>query len=265
MNEIRKTLGYMLNTAFRQKPGLFIIYFLMFLTTLVTKLQAIFLPKLLIDQVVAIIKNSSSKENIRLAILYAVTIILLTFFMSLIHGICVHFKNLYKEWFNEYFEIKLADHAMRMDFEHTENPDALNQMSKAKEGISWYSGGVVGILDAFYNILTNTTVLFGVAAIIIISCPLLLPIVLLSLAVMLFMNSKTNRLKVDVFKKLAKSNRVCSYVFYQLSDIAYGKEIRLYDSADMMENKSRGFSNRRINDWKNLGKKQHVSNGAKKK
>ena len=48
-----------------------------------------------------------------------------------------------------------------MDFEHTENPDALNQMSKAKEGISWYSGGVVGILDAFYNILTNTTVLLS--------------------------------------------------------------------------------------------------------
>lgn len=256
MDETRKTLGYMLNTTFRQKPGLFIIYFLMLVTTLVTKLQAIFLPKLLIDQVVEIIKNSSSKENIRLAVLYAAAIILLTLFMNLLHGICVHFKNLYKEWFDEYFEIELADHAMRMDFEHTENPDALNQISKAKEGISWYSGGVVGILDAFYTILTNTIVLFGVAAIIIMSCPLLLPVVLLSLAVMLFMNSKTNRLKVDVFKKLAKSNRVCNYVFYQLSDIAYGKEIRLYDSADMMESKSREFSNKRIDGWRILGKKQ---------
>lgn len=256
MTEIRKTLGYMLNTALKKKPGLFILYFLMLIAALVTKLQSIFLPKLLIDQIVEITKDSSSKEHIRLAVLYAGTIIVLTLLMNLISGICVHFKNLYKEWFNEYFETELADHAMQMDFEHTENPDALNQMSKAKEGISWYSGGVVGILDAFYNIVANASVLLGVAAVIIVSCPLLLPIQLLSLIVMLFLNSKTNKLKVDMFKKLAKSNRVCSYVFYQLSDISYGKEIRLYDSADMIKDKAKKYSDHRIEVWKKQGQKQ---------
>lgn len=39
---------------------------------------------------------------------------------------------------------------MKMDFEHTENPDTLDLMNKAKDGMGWYSGGVVGILNHFF-------------------------------------------------------------------------------------------------------------------
>ncbi len=54
-----------------------------------------------------------------------------------------------------FFEVGLSEKVMKMDFEHTEDPDTLDQMNKAKEGISWYSGGVVGILNGFFNIVSN--------------------------------------------------------------------------------------------------------------
>lgn len=46
------------------------------------------------------------------------------------------------------------------------------------------------------------------------------------------------------------------YIFYQLSDVKYGKEIRLYDSAHMMEEKSIQYEDKIINDWQRLGDKQ---------
>ena len=45
---------------------------------------------------------------------------------------------------------------MKMDFEHTEDPDTVDQMNKAKEGMSWYSGGVVGILNGFYAFVVTS-------------------------------------------------------------------------------------------------------------
>lgn len=190
--------------------------------------------------------------------IYAGLTIMLTLLMNLINGICTHVKNLYREWFNEYFEIELADYAMRMDYQYTKDPEALDQLSRAKEGISWYSGGVVGILDSLYDIIMNTTVLSGVSAVMILSCPLLLPVQFLSLLVMLILNSRISRLKVEAFRNFAKSNRICGYLFYQLADIAYGKDIRLYDSTKMMRDKAKSYGDHRIDCWKALGRKQRT-------
>ena len=38
-------------------------------------------------------------------------------------------------------------------------------MNKAKEGMSWYSGGVVGILNGFFNIVSNGVNVLGVIAV----------------------------------------------------------------------------------------------------
>ena len=60
---------------------------------------------------------------------------------------------------------------MKMDFEHIENPDTLDQMNKAKDGMEWYSGGVVGIVNHFFDIIANTLKVAGVITIIARTCP----------------------------------------------------------------------------------------------
>ena len=112
-----------------------------------------------------------------------------------------------------------------MDFEHTEDPDTLDQMNKAKEGMSWYSGGVVGILNGFFNIVSNGVNVLGVIAIIAVTCPLLLPIQIISLVLITIFTNKSNKLDIEYFKKLSKINRLFGYFFYQLSDPSNGKEL----------------------------------------
>lgn len=214
------------------------------------------LPKFLLDELMLILEGGAASAHLRNAVMYAALICGLNLFGNILTNIASSVRSVWEEWFNEYFETVLAGHAMQMDFEYTEDPEALNQLNLAKEGISWYSGGVVGILNSVYELLLNVAVIAGVGVIILLICPLLLPVQLLALCLMTVFNAKNNRLEAEVYAGLAKSNRIFGYYFFQLSDFSYGKEIRLYDSAEMMKQKS-GIINEEITGmWERLGRGQ---------
>ncbi len=258
----RKTLGFMIKTAWQKKPSLFLLYFIRLICEFVQKMQVVILPKFLIDELMLIIGGAELSVHINNIILYAALIVITSFVTQVTLHICFHVKSVINEWFNRYFEEDIAGRCMNMDFEHTENPEALDRLNKAKEGMSWYSGGVVGILDSLYDIIINVTVLLGVSFVIIITCPLLFPVQLISLVLITWLNGRNNRLEVESFKALAKSNRVFGYVFYQLSDFSLGKEIRLYDSTDMMCKKAKYFSDEQINVWHDRAEKQNKNDWA---
>ena len=258
----RKTIGFMIKTAWQKKPSLFLLYFIRLICEFVQKMQVVILPKFLIDELMLIIGGAELSAHINNIILYAALIVITSFVTQVTLHICFHVKSFINEWFNRYFEEDIAGRCMNMDFEHTENPEVLDRLNKAKEGMSWYSGGVVGILDSLYDIIINVTVLLGVSFVIIITCPLLFPVQLISLALITWLNGRNNRLEVESFKALAKSNRVFGYVFYQLSDFSLGKEIRLYDSADMMCRKAKYFSEKQINVWRDRANKQNKNDWA---
>ena len=130
----------------------------------------------------------------------------------------------------------------------------LDTLNRAKEGISWYSGGVVGILNSFYDMVLNVTVIVGVSVIIALTCPLLLPIQLLALLAMTVLNAKINQKEVEQYSGLAKFNRVFGYYLFQLADFSYGKEIRLYDSAGMMCEKAKRLNEKQMECWHDWAK-----------
>ena len=77
-----------------------------------------------------------------------------------------------------------------------------------------------------------------------------------ALVVITILNAKNNKIDRDSFLELAKSNRVFGYVFWQLADFKLGKDIRLYDSADMMCGKAQHFSDEQIGIWRSTMRKQ---------
>lgn len=245
-----KTLVFMLKTAWKNKPSLFFLYLLLLIVSVTRNMLLIVLPKFLIDGLLAAVNHTAVEEHLATAVFFALLTVLSTLTANILTSFAEQWKSVQTEWFHEYFETELASHSMKMDFEHTEDPDALNQLHKAKEGISWYSGGVVGILDHFYNIITNVGVLFGVLAVILITCPLLLPVQIIALVFITIFNAKNNRLEVSNFQRLAKSNRLFSYFFFQLSEFSLGKDIRLYDSVDMMYKKAEGYSAEQVGFWR---------------
>ncbi len=248
---VRSVLSLMIKTAWKEKPVLFVSYFGLFFGEFVNSIKKVLLPKFLIDELVLVINGAPVSEHMNMIVLYTSLIIVIEFCASVLGSCMRKIKVSLQEWFNGYFEVKLVGQAMNMDFEHTENPDALDQLNKAKEGIGWYSGGVVGILDLLYQMIFNAAVLMSVSVIIFIKCPLLIPLQLSALIVMSFYNAKINKIQEENFLKLAKSNRVFGYILFRLVNFKYGKDIRLYDSSSMMHKKAQVQTNEMVERWKN--------------
>lgn len=253
---IRRTLGFMLKTAWQKKKSLYASYLLLFAADFVSKMVKILLPKFLIDELILVLNGAPRSAHLRQIILYVALTIGLDFLSSIMKGLAGRIKASLNEWFNGYFEILLAEHTMKMDFEHTEDPAVLEQLNKAKEGIDWYSGGVVGILDSAYQIVLDVVILFSVTVIICSKCPLLLPIQLVALLFISLFNAKNNRIEEGSFLQLAKLNRIFFYVMYRLTSFQYGKDIRLYDSSDMMNHKVQKQSDEMTKVWKEQARGQ---------
>ncbi|MGN0403103.1 MAG: ABC transporter ATP-binding protein [Acetatifactor sp.] len=255
---IKKTLKYMIKTAWQQKPSIFLMYGLQFVAQLIQKIQIVLLPKFLMDELMLVIGGKTMNAHVKNVICYAALICGMSLISNLMNNIVYQWRAILEEWFNEYFETLLADYTMKMDFEHTEDPAVLEQLNRAKEGIGWYSGGVTGVLNSVYDMILNVTVLAGVTLVISMTCPLLLPVQVLALFLITFLNAKKNRIEIEQHKQLAKTNRVFGYYFYQLADFSYGKEIRLYDSGEMMCQKAGSINKEMIATWRNGIRKQRT-------
>lgn len=244
----KETLLFMMRLVKEKKPSLFVMYVIRILVGFAYGLNDVIMPKFIIDEAAAVI-GGGGMEHTKKAAVYISIMIGLHLLFNVINNIIAHSNTVIKEWFDEYIDVQIGDRAMAMDFEHTEDPEALDTLEKAKEGMDWYSGGVCGIMDQVMFMVQQAALLCGVSAVILMTCPLLLPVQIISLVIISIFNAKNNEIHKENFLKLAKSNRVFWYVLYELADFRLGKDIRLYESADMMCKKADQFGEIQGREW----------------
>lgn len=252
----RETLKLVFKTAWKERPSVFLVYLMKFISEFASKMQNAIMAKLIIDELVLMITGAEFAQHLANAAIFAGLYIVIQLLTGVLGSAATQLESVHQEWFSEYVDIQLADRTMKMDFEHTEDPEALDALEKAQEGMSWYSGGIVGVLGAVFGLVNNAAALLGVSLIILFTCPWLLPVQIAALVVITILNAKNNKIDRDSFLELAKSNRVFGYVFWQLADFKLGKDIRLYDSADMMCGKAQHFSDEQIGIWRSTMRKQ---------
>ncbi len=252
----RETLKFMIKLVWKEKPHLFFLYFMDIVLVTSMSLMDVIMPKFIIDEVAAMIGGGAVEEHLPRAALFAGLYVGIHLMLNVFDNINGQLIDIANEWFQEYIDVKMGEHAMKMDFEHTENPEALDALNKAKEGMSWYSGGVHGVLFALVQLLREAATLVGVVALIAATCPLLLPIQIISLIFITIFNAKNNKIEMNSFLRLAKTDRLFGYVLYQLADFRLGKDIRLYDSAEMMCKKAEVYSDESVAEWTDRNKKQ---------
>ena len=152
----------------------------------------------------------------------------------------------YQQRLDNHFSVLTGLHSMELDFQLTEDKEALDQVEKARTGMDWYSGGAYGIAEEIFGGISNLLRVFGLVTIITLNAPLLLLIILAYVIIMGFVAAKNNKLGLEVYKKLAKINRLFGYYGWNIVDFRYGKDIRLYDARKMMVdcwNKNSDISN----------------------
>ena len=241
-SESINTFKYITRLIWKEKPLLYVNYFVHFLMKLAELFQNILLPKFIIDEVVLIAKGADVTLHIRNAIVYVAMSLGIYLIRNLIDSATNSIRIYLNEFFNEYTDVQLADKTLSLDFACTEDPESLDRLNRAKEGVSWYSGGVMGMANTYYDIASNILAGFTIISLVIWKCPILLPVQIVGLVLSALINRKNNKMELTFFSKLAKSNRMFCYFFWDICDPNNGKDIRLYDCADLMNKKADRFN-----------------------
>ena len=237
----RRTLKYILKLAWKEKRIVYFYYLLRFIGEGLSEVKMLLLPKLLVDEIVAIIDGAGMEEHIGNAVFYIALTVAAEFLSGLIVTTSQKKLNYYGVYFNRIFTYGLSAKSMEMDFQHTEDPTVLNQQNKAKEGIGWYSGGVTGMLESMFSVIYHFLLMCTSITIFIFYCPLILPVQIMGMSLVTYFNSRKQRINARAFLKIGKVNRLFSYFVYELCSYKYGKDIRLYNCVDMLTSRSMEF------------------------
>ena len=236
---VRKFASY----AWQCKKSYFIFYVLSILVNIAAPFVTIIFPAYVIDELIG-------QRRISLIVLYVALTVGLTWVCNCLRSFCNLTKEKYDDLFERYLNMVLSKKCIDLDFQHTEDTKVLEQLEKAKTGIGWYSGGISGILNTFGNILTNIVIMFGVAAILLTGAPVLIAVYAACIAVDTVLRFYMNKIERTAFLKLSKVNRIFGYLFWELQDIRFGKDIRLYGAEKLMEEKCAKENNYQTNAYK---------------
>ncbi len=238
-----KTIKYFFPIAWKAHKGFFFVSALGIIVTSLTPFVGIMISPMIIDELMG-------ERNIQKLVFYAAAIVLIEALGTLITSIISIVVEKYDEKYQNLFSELMSKRVMELDFQHTEDKKALDQANLASEGMSWYSGGVVGIFQQVFNIIINLSVIVGVMVIILTKAPLLFLITAVLLLINAFLRSKRNKVDIEFYGRLAKSNRIFGYLGWSLTDFRYGKDIRLYGAAEMMANKWDAYNEGQISEWR---------------
>ena len=181
-----------------------------------------------------IVDELAGARDVQRLILYAALLVGGECVLNVLRQLAVTRLNKYNERLDNYFVMYTSAHAMELDYQLTEDKDALDQLEKANTGMSWYSGGVYGISEQFFMLAGNALKIAGYVTVIALHAPLLLLVCFLCVLVSGWMSVLNNKVEVKAYEGLSKTNRIFSYFGWETVDFQYGKDVRLYDASDML-------------------------------
>lgn len=247
-NVILKVYKYFLPSAWKKYKGYFVVRFLRLVVTTIMP----FIPILLMPRIVDELLGARDASKLWT---YVIIIIGAEFILSLLNGLFGNLIERYAVKFENYYKQIMSTRIMELDFQLTEDKKALDQMELAKNGMTWYSGGLNGIVEPLFNMASALLTVSGVILIIVTQAPVVLLISVVILIVAGSLNQKANEIEQKQYAELAKVNRVFSYMGWELADFRYGKDIRLYNAKDMMVEKWKFYSKEMENQWETMFRK----------
>lgn len=225
--ELKSVYRYFFSEAWRLHKGYFLFRILKLIIASITPFISIyFIP--------AIVEELMGAKDPRVLVGLAVTMIAAEFLLGILNGVMGNIIERYGQKYANHFSAVLSRRIMELDFQLTEDKKALDQLELAKNGISWYSGGINGLMDPLFELISVIITLAGVSVIILTKAPIVLVIVTVIVIATTFVNSKLNIIELEGYKKLSAINRAFGYLGWELADFRFGKDIRLYEAKDMM-------------------------------
>lgn len=233
--KVKRVLKVFLPFAWKRHKGYFALSVFHLILTAAAPFVNIIISPLIISELLG-------DKNIERIIFLVALLIILNGAFSVLTSFLQIKKEKYAELFGNEITEELSIKAMEIDFQLTEDKTALDDLKAAREGMSWYSGGVTGVLSELFSLLANAVTIAGSGILIIFNAPVLLIVIIAILAVNTFANHKLNKVNLFYFKRLSKLNRTWEYYGWAMSDIRYGKDIRLYGAESLILDRFNKFS-----------------------
>ena len=253
---VSKTIKYFFPIAWKTHKGYFFVNGIMTVIDAIQPFVAIIVSPLIISELLG-------ERDIKKLIIYAAIMAVAGPLLSFIGSCLGIIDEKYGEKFDNYFVEDMSRKVMELDFQVTEDKKALDQVEAARTGMSWYSGGVLGIFSPAFEIIGQIIKICGTVVLITVNAPLLFLITLAVMIVHFLILSKQNKIEIESFKGLSKINRAFGYYGWQLSDFKYGKDIRLYGAKELMVERWDNYTDESIGKWKENADKQHPLNHYK--
>lgn len=244
LKKILTVIRVLFGTAARKYPSFFVQEALKTLISVLQPLPALFITPLLVDELCG--ERTVERMILLVGLLIGIEAILYILYYRLNANLTK-----YQERLDNYFAMEISMHTMRLDFQLTEDKKALDQLEKARTGMSWYSGGAYGVAEQVFSFAGNILKTVEYVTVIAIHAPLILIVVAIyALINGLVIGLLMNRLEIEAFKRLSKFNRLFGYFGFNMTDFRYGKDIRLYDAKDMMTDKWESLNADSMKTWK---------------
>lgn len=135
---------------------------------------------------------------------------------------------------DDIFRENMGKKAMNMDFAYTENVKILELSERATTGMSFYSGGIKGIMTNLVTIISKILVFLGTTYIIS-KLNFFIIIILFALTVLnCLIQFKIKALDRNFWNSAVGINRTYSYFCDMAKDFRCGKDIRLHNAKELV-------------------------------
>ncbi len=181
-----------------------------------------FLPKLILD----LIMGEGNRENL-FWLMVAMTI------FQLILTMATTYYHYGVDWryigARFYIMLKMNRKAMKIDFEHLENPDVMDCYQKAQNAVGGNSAGVEGMMRECTRFLESfTTVLFGIGILSTMNLWIVVLMLVIAVANFLIVNRTNKITKMRVWDPLATWWRKRGYMQHVTTNFDAAKDIRMF-------------------------------------
>ena len=234
-------IGYFFKIAFQYRPSYVFLLLFQILLQAISPFSKIIFPTLIIEELTKVPLDQVNLSNLTwILVLFLAVEFIIPFLMNLNWMFLLHNENM----LNKYWKKLMWDKMMQMRFYHLENPDVLDQISKAQDGLLGYGnnlGGFQALINNIISILSNFLSVVGIIYIIAQINIWLIFILIGIVGLRLWNQSQIKKLNIQQWEERKRMNRENEYYSSLLTDFKYGKDIRLYACKDLLITKNKEY------------------------
>lgn len=234
-------IGYFFKIAFQYRPSYVFLLLFQILLQAISPFSKIIFPTLIIEELTKVPLDQVNLSNLTwILVLFLAVEFIIPFLMNLNWMFLLYNENM----LNKYWKKLMGDKMMQMRFYHLENPDVLDQISKAQDGLLGYGnnlGGFQALINNIISILSNFLSVIGIIYIIAQINIWLIFILIAIVGLRLWNQSQIKKLNIQQWEERKRMNRENEYYSSLLTDFKYGKDIRLYACKDLLITKNKEY------------------------